>query len=320
MVFNTLSTNSTLPMSSMVDALLKGERWAVAKAISILEDDGIQAREIVEIIFRHSGNSRVIGVTGPAGAGKSTLVGKMIGVYRARGFRVGVLAVDPSSSISGGAILGDRVRMQEHALDDGTYIRSMASRGASGGISFALRDAIRVLDVAGFNRIIVESVGAGQLDVKISSIADVTIVVLNPQTGDSIQAIKAGLTEVGDIYVVNKADISGANALYNDIRALVAEGRDAVAVLKTVASTGKGVDELVDAIEQSLSRKLSNGYKEIIRKRVESELMDIVFNMLAKMVKERVGIEHEMIERVIAKEIDPYKAAESIVAKVVRYE
>ncbi|MCS6767787.1 MAG: methylmalonyl Co-A mutase-associated GTPase MeaB [Candidatus Nitrosocaldus sp.] len=304
-------------MDSIVDALLKGERWAIAKAISVLEDDGIQAREIVEMIFRHSGKARVVGVTGPAGAGKSTLVGKMIGVYRARGFRVGVLAVDPSSSISGGAILGDRVRMQEHALDEGTYIRSMASRGASGGISSALRDAIRVLDVAGFNRIIVESVGAGQLDVKISSIADVTIVVLNPQTGDSIQAIKAGLTEVGDIYVVNKADISGANLLYNDVRSLVVDGRDAV-VLKTVASTGKGVDELVDAIERSLEKKLSNGYKERERKRVESELMDIVLGMLLKVAQERIRREHDMVDRVMKREIDPYRAAESIVSRVVR--
>ncbi|MEO9365316.1 MULTISPECIES: methylmalonyl Co-A mutase-associated GTPase MeaB [Candidatus Nitrosocaldus] len=307
-------------MANIVDALLKGERWAIAKAISILEDDGIQAREIVEMIFKHSGNARVIGVTGPAGAGKSTLVGKMIGVYRARGFRVGVLAVDPSSSISGGAILGDRVRMQEHALDDGTYIRSMASRGASGGISAALRDAIRVLDVAGFNRIIVESVGAGQLDVKISSIVDLTIVVLNPQTGDSIQAIKAGLTEIGDIYVVNKADISGANALYNDIKSLVVDGRDAIA-LKTVAVTGKGVDELIDAVEHSLSKKLSNGYKEMMRKRVESELMDIILSMLSKVVQERIKKEEGgIIEKVLKKEMDPYNAAESIVAKVIRDE
>ncbi len=307
-------------MANIVDALLKGERWAIAKAISILEDDGIQAREIVEMIFKHSGNARVIGVTGPAGAGKSTLVGKMIGVYRARGFRVGVLAVDPSSSISGGAILGDRVRMQEHALDDGTYIRSMASRGASGGISAALRDAIRVLDVAGFNRIIVESVGAGQLDVKISSIVDLTIVVLNPQTGDSIQAIKAGLTEIGDIYVVNKADISGANTLYNDIKSLVVDGRDAIA-LKTVAVTGKGVDELIDAVEHSLSKKLSNGYKEMMRKRVESELMDIMLSMLSKVVQERIKKEEGgIIEKVLKKEMDPYNAAESIVAKVIRDE
>jgi LAO/AO transport system kinase len=307
-------------LANIVDALLKGERWAIAKAISILEDDGIQAREIVEMIFKHSGNARVIGVTGPAGAGKSTLVGKMIGVYRARGFRVGVLAVDPSSSISGGAILGDRVRMQEHALDDGTYIRSMASRGASGGISAALRDAIRVLDVAGFNRIIVESVGAGQLDVKISSIVDLTIVVLNPQTGDSIQAIKAGLTEIGDIYVVNKADISGANALYNDIKSLVVDGRDAIA-LKTVAVTGKGVDELIDAVEHSLSKKLSNGYKEMMRKRVESELMDIILSMLSKVVQERIKKEEGgIIEKVLKKEMDPYNAAESIVAKVIRDE
>lgn len=307
-------------MANIVDALLKGERWAIAKAISILEDDGIQAREIVEMIFKHSGNARVIGVTGPAGAGKSTLVGKMIGVYRARGFRVGVLAVDPSSSISGGAILGDRVRMQEHALDDDTYIRSMASRGASGGISAALRDAIRVLDVAGFNRIIVESVGAGQLDVKISSIVDLTIVVLNPQTGDSIQAIKAGLTEIGDIYVVNKADISGANTLYNDIKSLVVDGRDAIA-LKTVAVTGKGVDELIDAVEHSLSKKLSNGYKEMMRKRVESELMDIMLSMLSKVVQERIKKEEGgIIEKVLKKEMDPYNAAESIVAKVIRDE
>ncbi|GBC74409.1 putative GTPase [archaeon HR05] len=307
-------------MANIVDALLKGERWAIAKAISILEDDGIQAREIVEMIFKHSGNARVIGVTGPAGAGKSTLVGKMIGAYRARGFRVGVLAVDPSSSISGGAILGDRVRMQEHALDDGTYIRSMASRGASGGISAALRDAIRVLDVAGFNRIIVESVGAGQLDVKISSIVDLTIVVLNPQTGDSIQAIKAGLTEIGDIYVVNKADISGANTLYNDIKSLVVDGRDAIA-LKTVAVTGKGVDELIDAVEHSLSKKLSNGYKEMMRKRVESELMDIMLSMLSKVVQERIKKEEGgIIEKVLKKEMDPYNAAESIVAKVIRDE
>ncbi|MEM0364562.1 MAG: methylmalonyl Co-A mutase-associated GTPase MeaB [Candidatus Nitrosocaldus sp.] len=309
-------------MASIVDAILKGERWAIAKAISILEDDGVQAREIVGMIFKHSGNARVIGVTGPAGAGKSTLVGKMIGAYRARGFKVGVLAVDPSSSISGGAILGDRVRMQEHALDDGTYIRSMASRGASGGVSSALRDAIRVLDVAGFNRIIVESVGAGQLDVKISSIVDVTIVVLNPQTGDSIQAIKAGLTEVGDIYVVNKADIQGANTLYNDIKSLVVDGRDAIA-LKTVAVTGKGVDELIDAVEHTLSKKLSNGYKEMVRKRVESELMDIMLSMLSKVVQERIkreDEEHMIIEKVLNKEMDPYNAAERIVAKVIRDE
>ncbi|MEM2923216.1 MAG: methylmalonyl Co-A mutase-associated GTPase MeaB [Candidatus Nitrosocaldus sp.] len=309
-------------MTSIVDALLKGERWAIAKAISILEDDGVQAREMVEMIFKHSGNARVIGVTGPAGAGKSTLVGRMIGAYRARGFRVGILAVDPSSSISGGAILGDRVRMQEHALDDGTYIRSMASRGASGGVSSALRDAIRVLDVAGFNRIIVESVGAGQLDVKISSIVDVTIVVLNPQTGDSIQAIKAGLTEVGDIYVVNKADIPGANTLYNDVKSLVVDGKNAVA-LKTVAVTGKGIAELIDAVEQSLSKKLSNGYKEMVRKRVESELMDIMLNMLSNLVQDRMKKEEEddgIIEKVLNKEIDPYKAAESIIAKVIRYE
>jgi LAO/AO transport system kinase len=300
-------------------ALLNGERWAVAKAISIVENDTLQARELVESIFKHIGNSRVIGVTGPAGAGKSTLIGKIISTYRARGFKVGVIAVDPSSSISGGAILGDRVRMQEHALDDGTYIRSMASRGALGGLSLAVRDAIKILDVAGFQRIIVESVGAGQLDVKIASIADVTVVVFNPQTGDSIQAIKAGLTEIGNIYVVNKADLSGANALYNDIKSLIVDERDDAVVVKTVATTGKGVNELVDAIESILSKmeKDYKLYKEMERRRIEAELKDIVFDMLINLLYQSSDF-NKYVDLVARREIDPYKAAESIVKSKIR--
>ncbi len=303
---------------NIVKALLNGERWAIAKAISIVEDDRVKRQEIVSSIFKHVGNARVIGITGPAGAGKSTLIGKMISAYRAKGFKIGVLAVDPSSSISGGAILGDRVRMQEHALDDGTYIRSMASRGMLGGLSPALRDAIRILDVAGFKRIIVESVGAGQLDVKIASIADVTIVVFNPQTGDSIQAIKAGLTEIGDIYVVNKADITGANALYNDIRSLIADEKDA-RVIKTVATTGKGVNELVDAIEDSISRVENNYklYKDRERRKIEEELRDIIVDMLTDILHKNNDLS-KYVDLITSKEIDPYKAAESIVRSRVK--
>ncbi len=317
MLSNTISNNDD--GNDITKALLNGERWAIAKAISIVENNALQARELVESIFKYAGNSRVIGVTGPAGAGKSTLISKIISTYRARGFKIGVLAVDPSSSISGGAILGDRVRMQEHALDDGTYIRSMASRGALGGLSLAVRDAIRILDVAGFQRIIVESVGAGQLDVKIASIADVTVVVFNPQTGDSIQAIKAGLTEIGDIYVVNKADLSGANTLYNDIRSLIVDERRDAVVVKTVATTGKGVNELVDAIESILSRieKDYKLYKEMERKRIEAELKDIVFDMLTSLLH-RSDDFNKYVDLVANKEIDPYKAAESIVKSKIR--
>ncbi len=305
-------------MDDIIKALLSGERWAIAKAISMAENDRVKRQEIVCRIFKHVGDARVIGITGPAGAGKSTLISKIIGAYRARGFKIGVLAVDPSSSISGGAILGDRVRMQEHALDDGTYIRSMASRGMLGGISPALRDAIRILDAAGFKRIIVESVGAGQLDVKIASIADVTVVVFNPQTGDSIQAIKAGLTEIGDIYVINKADITGANALYNDIRSLIVDEKDA-RVIKTVATTGKGVNELVDAIEERISRVEGDYklYKDIQRRKIEEELRDIMVDMLMDILHKSDDLSR-YVDLVASKEIDPYKAAEGIVRSRVK--
>jgi LAO/AO transport system kinase len=295
-------------LRELIDALRRGERWAIAKAITIVENDKNRARELIADIFKYSGEAKVIGITGPAGAGKSTLIGRLIGNYRARGFKVGVIAVDPSSSISGGAILGDRVRMQEHALDDGVYIRSMASRGALGGISLAVRDAIRVMDFSGFKRIIVESVGAGQLDVKISSVADVTVVVLNPQTGDGIQAIKAGLTEIGDIYVVNKADIDGADSLYNDIISLIADTRD-IKVIKTVATAGKGIKELVDAIEDTLGRKDTTALE---RSRIEAELRDIVINMLMDELLARDEMKR-YVEYIARKEMNPYKAAEDIV-------
>ncbi|RMF29167.1 MAG: methylmalonyl Co-A mutase-associated GTPase MeaB, partial [Candidatus Nitrosothermus koennekii] len=221
-------------------ALLEGKRAAIAKALSVVEDDLPESRELIKEIIENIGNARTIGITGPAGAGKSTLIDKLIEEYRKRGFKVAVLAIDPTSAISGGAILGDRVRMQQHALDDNIFIRSMASRGALGGISRSVRNAIRVLDAAGFKRIIIESVGAGQLDIEITKIVDVTLVLFNPQTGDSIQAIKAGLTEIGDIYIVNKADLDGAEKLYYDIKDLIVDKDDKL-LFKTVALEGKGI-------------------------------------------------------------------------------
>ena len=303
----------------LIDSLFKGERSAVAKAISIIEDDGSDAKSLVKNIYKRTGDAHTIGITGSAGSGKSTLIDKLIPEYRSKGHKVGVLAVDPTSSITGGAILGDRVRMQKHALDDGTFIRSMASRGAIGGVSKAVRNAVRVLDAAGFNKIIIESVGAGQLDIEISKIVDVTVVVFNPQTGDSIQAIKAGLTEVGDIYVVNKADLAGASKLFNEVRDLIGSTSKHPLVFKTVAQSGKGVKELVKAIEESLKERSSN-YKELERKRVEAELKDMVLNMVGQKVSTMLGKSkkyQDCVDLLLKKKIDPYEAAEELAANML---
>ena len=201
-------------MDSLTD-LKKGKRGAIAKTISLVENDPKNAKKLLKKIFKDTGNSMIIGITGPAGAGKSSLINKTVVALKKLGTKPAVLAIDPTSHVTGGAILGDRVRMTE-STDSGTYIRSIASRGATGAVSHSLRNSIRVLEYAGFNPIIIESVGAGQTEVEISNIADITVVVFNPNTGDSIQTIKAGLTEIGDIYLVNKSDLSGTNQLFED--------------------------------------------------------------------------------------------------------
>ncbi|MFQ5940395.1 MAG: methylmalonyl Co-A mutase-associated GTPase MeaB [Nitrososphaerales archaeon] len=298
----------------LLEQLIKGNRSAVAKAISLIESDEASARALVKKIFQRTGDAHTIGITGPAGAGKSTLIDKLIPQYRSLGYKVAVLAVDPTSTISGGAILGDRVRMQKHALDDGTFIRSMGSRGAIGGMSKAVRNSIRVLDAAGFDIIMIESVGAGQLDIDISKIVDITIVVFNPQTGDSIQAIKAGLTEIGDVYVINKGDVTGANKLFNDVRDLIGSTSRIPKVFKIVAQTGKGVKELVKAIEELIDAQ-SSSYKELERKRLEAELMDMVLNIVGQKVHEKLGNSNrykQCVEQLLKKKMDPYEAAEEL--------
>ena len=232
-------------MDGMLEDLKKGRRQAVAKAISLVENDPAGARRLIKKIFPHTGDSVIIGITGPAGAGKSSLINKTVVALNRMGAKPAVLAVDPTSHITGGAILGDRVRMAESA-DSGTYIRSIASRGATGAVSSSLRNSIRVLEYAGFDPIMIESVGAGQTEVEISTIADVTVVVFNPHTGDSIQAIKAGLTEIGDMYLVNKCDLEGADRLYDAVRDFIADraeigsGNDNAAAATAAAPPAKG--------------------------------------------------------------------------------
>jgi LAO/AO transport system kinase len=300
--------------------LLAGERRALARAISIVDNDEPESREIIKQIFSKTGNIRTVGFTGPGGAGKSSLVGKLIPECQALGYKVAVLAVDPTSPITGGAILGDRVRMQGNLGTDKVFMRSMASRGAMGGVSKSLRNAIRILDVAGYNIVLIESVGAGQLEVEISKVVDLTVVVFTPHTGDNVQAVKAGLTEIGDIYVVNKADLEGATSLYQTVLDLIGDTSRKPTILKTSVKTGDGVAELSKSIDKLLKEKSIN-YKERERKMLEDELTDMILNNLEKKVSSMIAQDRkysEYIDRLARKEIDPYVAAEELATILFR--
>ena len=307
-------------MLPIVKGLFAGERRALARAISIVDNDEPESREIIKQIFSKTGNIRTVGFTGPGGAGKSSLVGKLIPECQGLGYKVAVLAVDPTSPITGGAILGDRVRMQGNLHSEKVFMRSMASRGAMGGVSKSLRNAIRILDVAGYNIVLVESVGAGQLEVEISKAVDLTVVVFTPHTGDNVQAVKAGLTEIGDVYVVNKADLEGATSLYQTVVDLIGDTKRKPAVLKTSAKTGEGVGELAKNIDKLLKEKSIN-YKERERKMLEDELTDMILNILEKKVSSMLAQDRkysEFIDRLVRKEIDPYMAAEELAGTLFR--
>ncbi|MDQ3883690.1 MAG: methylmalonyl Co-A mutase-associated GTPase MeaB [Thermoproteota archaeon] len=307
-------------MLPIVKGLLAGERRALARAISIIDNDEPESREIIKQIFSKTGNIRTVGFTGPGGAGKSSLVGKLIPECETLGYKVAVLAVDPTSPITGGAILGDRVRMQANLGNEKVFMRSMASRGAMGGVSKSLRNAIRILDVAGYNIVLIESVGAGQLEVEISKVVDLTVVLFTPHTGDNVQAVKAGLTEIGDIYVVNKADIEGATSLYQTVVELIGDTNRKPAVLKTSAKMGTGVKELAKNIDKLLKEKNIN-YKERERKMLEDELKDMILSILEKKVSSMLVKERkytEFIDRLARKEIDPYVAAEELAGTLFR--
>jgi LAO/AO transport system kinase len=304
----------------IVKGLFAGERRALARAISIVDNDEPESREIIKQIFSKTGNIRTVGFTGPGGAGKSSLVGKLIPECQGLGYKVAVLAVDPTSPITGGAILGDRVRMQGNLHTEKVFMRSMASRGAMGGVSKSLRNAIRILDVAGYNIVLVESVGAGQLEVEISKAVDLTVVVFTPHTGDNVQAVKAGLTEIGDVYVVNKADLEGATSLYQTVVDLIGDTKRKPAVLKTSAKTGEGVGELAKNIDKLLKEKSIN-YKERERKMLEDELTDMILNILEKKVSSMLAQDRkysEFIDRLVRKEVDPYMAAEELAGTLFR--
>ena len=303
----------------LLSDLKKGKRGAIAKAITIVENDQKEAKKLLKQIFKYTGNSIIIGITGPAGAGKSSLINKTAVSLKKLKTKPAVLAVDPTSHVTGGAILGDRVRMSE-STDSGTYIRSIASRGATGAVSRSLRNSIRVLEYAGFNPIIIESVGAGQTEVEISNIADITVVVFNPHTGDSIQTIKAGLTEIGDIYLVNKSDLTGTNQLFDAVRDFIGDSERNPIILKTSVKKNSGITEFAKTLKEMMGQKLKTKEQKD-RERLETELTDIVLNNIKEKIDDMLDSDKTFLtylKKLQSKSIDPYQAGDKITKSILK--
>ena len=297
----------------LLSELKQGKRRAIARAISMVENDEKDARTLIKKIFKSSGKSVTIGITGAPGAGKSSLINKTSLELNKLGFKTAVLAIDPTSHITGGAILGDRVRMTE-STDSGTYIRSMASRGATGAISSALRNSIRILEFAGFDIIIIESVGAGQTEVDISKVVDVTVVVFNPHTGDNIQTIKAGLTEIGDVYLINKSDLQGANQLFDSVRDFIGMSEKNPAIMLTSAKSNKGIVEFAKKLRELIETKRKTK-KSQEQTKLDAELRDIVLNNVKNKVNTVLDSSvtySRYLKKVQSKQLDPFEAAEKI--------
>lgn len=294
----------------------------MARLISLVEDESPQLREVMAALAPHAGNAYIVGITGAPGVGKSTSTAALVSAYRQTGKRVGVLAVDPSSPFSGGALLGDRVRMQDHATDDGVFIRSMASRGHLGGLAWSTPQALRVLDAAGFDVILIETVGVGQSEVEIAGLADTTLVLLAPGMGDGIQAAKAGILEVGDIYVVNKADRDGVQNLTRELRSMLALAERAPGawvppILKTVASRSEGVDKVVAKIEERLDWLRTSGNLEQRRRaRAREEIEAIAMTALRTRFAHLHGDARldVLAAKVAGGDTDPYAAADELIA------
>ncbi|MET8974265.1 methylmalonyl Co-A mutase-associated GTPase MeaB [Streptomyces sp. NPDC004539] len=310
---------------SLIAQAREGRPRAVARLISLVEGASPQLREVMAELAPLTGGAYVVGLTGSPGVGKSTSTSALVGAYRRQGRRVGVLAVDPSSPFSGGALLGDRVRMSDHSSDPGVYIRSMATRGHLGGLAWAAPQAIRVLDAAGCDVVLVETVGVGQSEVEIAAQADTSVVLLAPGMGDGIQAAKAGILEIGDVYVVNKADRDGADATARELNHMLGLGESRAPgdwrppIVKTVASRGEGVDEVVEALEKHRLWMTERGVlTDRRRARAAHEIEMIAVTALRERIGDlrgdrRVGA---LAEKVVSGALDPYRAADELVAGI----
>ncbi len=336
-----MQDKTPVKVETLIAAAREGDRRALARLITLIENRGPTAEHILQRVFPTTGRAYIVGITGAPGTGKSTLVNAMTREYRARGLTVGIIAIDPTSPFSGGALLGDRVRMRDLVGDPGVFIRSMATRGSLGGLARATDDVVLLLDAMGFDRILIETVGVGQAEVDIASSAHTVIVVEAPGLGDDIQAIKAGILEIADIFVVNKADREGADRTVMALQAMLGLGTRTVRhhgqimhvdepqkpkgwvppILKTVATRGEGIPELVDAVEQHRAYLLNTGeFKRRETARITHELDHILRNALLQRLVQRIppGTVEAMVQRVVKRDLDPYTAAEELMRQEER--
>jgi LAO/AO transport system kinase len=323
-------------MSDLVSELLAGDHRALARVITNIENREEGYRDVVARLHPHTGNARVVGVTGSPGSGKSTLVDRLASAYRERGLTVGVIAIDPSSPFTGGAVLGDRIRMASNVGDMDVFVRSMSARGSLGGLSTATTDAVRALDAFGKDRIIIETVGAGQNEIDIVKTADTVAVLVPPGSGDDVQMLKAGILEIGDLFVVNKADLSGADRTVRELREMLEYGsgtpetvadEDSAAasewhppVIETIATEGTGIEDVLNALDSHSEYLLRSGRGEQVRRQryreeIRTLLREDINELLAAEIESRGGLD-QFVDRVCAGETDPYTVADELLEPV----
>ena len=312
----------SLTGNDLVARARAGDKRAIARLLSVVENDEPTAAGVLRELYPQTGRARIVGVTGPPGGGKSTLVNRLAGIYRERTSRVAVVAVDPSSPFSGGALLGDRIRMQDRFLDEGLFIRSMASRGHAGGLARTTARVVNVLDALGYGIVIVETVGVGQEEVEVIRVADTVCLVTVPGLGDDIQAIKAGVLEIADVLVVNKADRPGADETARDLAQMLTLGKSRTSwkppIVRTTAATGEGLPELVAAIDRHFEWAQGNGERERRRRdAARAEVEDLLREALVRRLRDRLGAEQvdRAVARVADRTLDPYAAVEELLGE-----
>ena len=313
-------------MNELVSGVLNGNPRSVARLITHAENQSEKTSELMKQIHPHTGKAQIIGITGVMGSGKSTLICELTRKYREQGKKVGIIAIDPTSPFSGGALLGDRVRMMELSNDDDVFIRSMGTRGMLGGLTSAVYDVVEILDAAGKDIVIIETVGVGQAEVDIIKIADTTLVVVVPGLGDSIQTLKAGVMEIADLYVVNKADRQGVEQTIAEVESLVditCSGKDRkTPVISTIAKKGEGIKELLDEIDKHKKYlKKTNKYDKQRRLRYQAELVEIIRKRLMNFIFDEKTFKdkiEKLIDKISKKELDPYTASEEILSKIIK--